>query len=169
MFLGGQTVPDSIDILAMLLATLNQTPDKTLMTSAHQHLLTMVALNREFWTRLAAETDNDREWLPNDAQTSALGVEVPEGTGAAWALVLDDIEAALTGQKLIPYWRVGAPAGVNLARVFTDPRPVDVAGWIQGWAALPYLDKGELVSPDNLNAFDMLVNGQAPLFAIYLN
>ena len=53
--------------------------------------------------------------------------------------------------------------------MFTDPRPIDVAGWLQGWGALPYLEKGQLVSTASAEAFDMLTAGQAPLFALYLN
>ena len=169
LFTGGRHAPDTVDMVAMLLATLDQTPDAALMAQAHTHLLSMVALNRDFWARVAVETDNAQEWLPNDAQTSALGIPVPQGTGDRWLAALADLEAALTGDKLIPYWRVGPPAGINLERIFTDPRPVDVAGWIQGWAALPYLETGTVLTPDSLNAFDQLVGGQAPLFALYLN
>lgn len=169
MFFGGQTSPDSYDLIAMVLATLNQTPDKTMMTASHDHLLGMVAQNREFWTRVAAETDDDHEWLPNDTQTAALGIEVPKGTGTVWLAVLSDVEAVLQGKKLIPFWRVGPPAGINLKTFFTDPRPIDVAGWIQGWAALPYLEKGPLVDNQAVDAFDRLMSGQAPLFALYLN
>ena len=71
--------------------------------------------------------------------------------------------------KLLPYFRIGDLGGVNLQRVFTEPRRIDVAGWLQGWAALPYLETGNVLTPDSFNAFDMLVGGQAPLFAIYLN
>lgn len=166
---GGSRNPDTFDLIAMVLATLNQTPDTALMAQAQSHLLATVAQNREFWARVAVETDNDHEWLPSDQQTSALGIEVPKGAGTHWLAVLGDFEAVLKGQKLMPYWRVGAPAGINVAKIFTDPRPIDLAGWLQGWAALPYLEKGPLVSTENAAAFDRLTSGQAPLFAIYLN
>ena len=66
-------------------------------------------------------------------------------------------------------WRIGDKGGVNVGRIFTDPRAVDVAGWFQGWAALPYLETGPLVTPDSLAAFDTLMSGQTMLFALYLN
>lgn len=168
-FFGGSMRPDGFDWIAMVLATLNQTPDTGQMAAAQAHFLAMVAENRSFWTRVAAETDNDREWLPNDRQQSALGIEVPKGAGAAWMIMLSDMEAVLKGEKLVPYWRVGPPAGINVAKLFTDPRPIDVAGWIQGWAALPYLEKGTLVSPESADAFDAMTGGQAMLFALYFN
>ena len=160
---------DSFDVFAIVLAALNQTPDKALMAQAQTDLLAMVAENRDFWARVAQEKDNVHEWLPNDSQTSALGIELPKGTGGHWLALLSDFEAVLKGEKLVPYWRVGPPAGINIARIFTDPRPIDVAGWIQGWAALPYLEQGPLVSTDSADAFDTLTAGQAPLFALYLN
>ena len=166
---GGSGGIDIFDMLAALLATLDQQPDKALMAEAQGHFLATVAENRQFWTRVAAETDNQGEWLPNDKQTGALGVPVPQGTGTVWLAVLNDLEAVLKGDKLVPFWRVGAPAGVNVGRIFTDPRPVDLAGWIQGWAALPYLETGPHVDTVALDAFDRLMSGQTMLFALYLN
>lgn len=160
---------DGFDLLAVILATLNQQPDKAKMASARDHLLAMVTENRTFWTRVAAETDNVKEWLPNDRQQSAIGIEVPQGTGPAWMALLTDVESVLKGEKLLPFWRVGPPAGINLAKFFADPRPIDLAGWVQGWAVLPYLEKGDVVSTANSEAFDALAQGQSMLFALYLN
>lgn len=166
---GGGASLDVADFVAMILDTLNQTPDTARMARAKQHLRDMVALNRDFWARVAVETDNDREWLPNDAQQSALGLPVPPGTGAAWLAVLDDLDALLTGEKLVPHWRVNGAGGVDIGAMFDDPRPIDLMGWVQGWAALPYLKPGPLVSTDSLNAFDTMMSGQTMLFALYLN
>lgn len=167
--LGSATPLDAVDLVAMVLDTLNQTPNTAHMARAKQHLRDMVALNRDFWIRVATETDNNHEWLPNDAQHSALGLPVPPGTGSAWLAVLDDLDALLTGQKLVPYWRVSGSGGVDISAMFDDPRPIDLIGWVQGWAALPYLKQGPLVTPDSLNAFDTLMSGQTMLFALYLN
>lgn len=160
---------ESLDLIAVVLASLNQQPDRARMASAQAHLLAMVAENRLFWTRVEAETDDAREWLPNDHQHAALGVALPPGTGPAWLAVLADVEAVLKGDKLLPFWRVGAPAGINLGKIFADPAPIDLAGWAQGWAVLPYLQKGTLIGTDSLDAFDQLMQGQSMLFALYLN
>ncbi len=168
-FTGGEQVPDSLDMIAMVLATANQTPDKDRMAAALAHFQGMIAENRRFWSLVGEETDNDREWLPNARQTSALGLALPPETAEVWGAVLDDAEALLAGKKLAPYWRVGASAGVNVGRIFTDPRPVDLPGWIQGWAALPYLETGPVVSADSWQRFEDLTSGQAMLMALWLN
>ncbi|MDP1578040.1 MAG: hypothetical protein Q8L76_14990, partial [Cypionkella sp.] len=155
--------------IAILIATLQRAPDAARMTSAQQHFLSMIADNRRFWAEVAQETDNAAEWLPNDNQQSALGVTLPPGTKAVWLSVLDDAEALLKGSKLAPYWRQEGAAGVNLAKVFTDPRPADLAGWIQGWAAAPYLEQGQLVSDQNWSAFEQMMGGEAMMLSFYLN
>lgn len=165
------------DIAFVVIDALRQNPDRDSLLSAHAQFLKMVSDNRAFWARVARETDNDREWLPNDRQQSALGVAVPQGTGEAWMAVLNDFEALLKGEKLAPYWRLGsddpAPgtetAGIDIGRLFLDPAPIDLAGWIQGSAALPYASKGPLVSGASWQAFDDMVSGDAMLFTIFLN
>lgn len=169
LFLGMQGIPDEIDVIAIILASLDQQPDVAGMARARDHFLAMIAENRAFWTRAEAETDADREWLPNGRQTSGLGVTLPPEAALVWQDILTDAEAVLTGEKLIPYWRVGAAGGVNLGRVFTDPRPVDIPGWFQGWAALPYLQSGPLVSLEHWNQFEAMMMGDAMLFALWLN
>ena len=167
--LGGARVPDSLDIIAIVIATLNQSPGKGHMSAVQTHLLDMIAENRTFWTRVADEPDDTLEWLPNAAQHSVLGIDVPPDAGPKWLAVLDEFEAVVRGKKLMPFWRVGAPAGINLAKIFADPPAFDLAGWIQGWAALPYLERGELASPDAMDAFDQAAGGESMLFALYFN
>lgn len=157
------------DLGYILLDALRQTPDKGRAASAHQHFLKMVADNRSFWKRVEAETDDDREWLPNDRQHSALGIELPPGTGTHWMAVLSDAEALLKGEKLIPYWRAHGEVGVDLGRLFLDPKPIDLIGWIQGTAAVPYLRKGPVVDASSLAAFEALMGGQAMLMSVFLN
>ena len=167
--MGGGASMDAVDYFAMVLATLNQTPDKAKMLSAQTHLLAMVEDNRRFWAEVAKETDNDKEWIPKDGQKSAMGIDLPPGTGPMWLGVLSDVEALLKGEKLIPFWRIDGPAGVNIARMFTDPRPIDAAAWIQGEGAVPYLETGDLISPQNLTQFDAMMSGETMLFTLYLN
>jgi hypothetical protein len=158
-----------VDRVAMVLFALSKTPDKTLALDAHGHFLSMIEENRRFWSLVRLEEDNDREWVPNDRQTSGLGLNVPPGTGERWQAVLADAEALLMGEALIPHWRFGAEAGINLRRAFENPPAVDLVTWIQGEGLLPYAEKGRRISSASWNDFERLVSGDAILFAVFLN
>ena len=159
----------AINLVATLDLALSQTPDAARMANAKADFLAMVADNRRFWALVEVETDNTREWLPNDRQKSAMGVDLPQGAGKAWMAILNDAEGLLQGTKLLPYWHVGTAAGVNVERMFSDPRAIDLVGWIQGWAALPYLQQGDVVSGASWAAFEGMIAGDAMVFALYLN
>jgi hypothetical protein len=158
-----------VDRAAMVLTALSQTPDAALTQKAYAHLLNMIRENRRFWTMVEAETDNDSEWIPNDRQVSGMGLTMPPGTGARWQAVLADGEKLLKGELLIPHWRYGAGAGINLARLFQDPAPIDLITWIQGEGLLRYAEKGPVASPFAWNEFASLVQGDEMLFAVFLN
>lgn len=157
------------DAAVAIQRALAQEPDRDKAAAARESLLRMVRLNRDFWRLAALETDDEREWIPNDSQTSALGLRMPEGTGATWLAVLDDAEKLLNGEMLLPYWRLGEGAGLNLRRMFEEPRPVDLFAWVQGLGALPYAETGTRISPDNWRRFDQLMQGRGMLFAALLN
>lgn len=164
MMFGGQ-----VDRVAMVLTALSQTPDPALTQAAHAHLLAMITENRRFWTLVEAETDNDSEWIPNDRQVSGMGLTMPPGTGARWQAVLADAEAMLKGDLLIPHWRYGAEAGINLRKMFQSPVPVDLITWVQGEGLLPFAEKGPHVSPIAWTEFASMVQGNELLFAVFLN
>lgn len=158
-----------LDAIWVILDSLDQQPDATRLTAARDHFLSMIAENRTFWTAVASESDDSAEWLPNARQTSALGLTLPPETKETWLTVLSDGEALLNGDKLIPYWRLGSGAGVNLSRMFTDPAPIDVKDWIQGAGALPYLEQGETVTAENWSRFEAMMGGNAMLMSVWLN
>ncbi len=158
-----------IDRLAMVYFALNQKPDPAHTRAARMHLLQMIAQNRVFWTRVAAETDNSGEWIPNDAQDQGLGMTVPPGTGVRWQAVLDDAEAVLNGTRLIPHWRYREGAGINLKSLLENPVPVDLAEWAHGIGLLPYIEEGERVGNDSWNDFQRLLQGDGLLYVIFLN
>ena len=158
-----------LDAFAMLEGAVNQTPDAARAKAAKTHFLAMITENRRFWTLVAQETDNDREWVPNDTQISALGIALPPGTGDTWLGVLADGEALLQGRLLIPYWRGTDGQGINLGRMFDDPAPISITGWVQGWAAVPYLEQGPVVNATSLRQFEALMGGNAGLMMVFLN
>jgi hypothetical protein len=157
------------DRVAIILQALATKPDPALAASAHDHLLQMIAENRRFWTLVEAEADNDSEWIPNDRQVSALGLTMPPGTGARWQAVLADAEGILTGALLLPHWRYGAEAGIDVSLMFKDPPAVDLVAMAQGEGFLPYVRKGTLATPQAWRDFEELVWGDSLLFAVFLN
>jgi hypothetical protein len=158
-----------VDRAAMVLHALSNTPDKALAQDAYDHFLAMIRDNRRFWSLVALETDNTGEWVPNDRQVSGLGLTMPPGTGERWQAVLADAEKLLKGELLIPHWRFGAEAGINLRKAFENPPPVDLITWIQGEGLLPYAEKGPQMSMQSWRDFEEFVQGDAMLFAVFLN
>jgi hypothetical protein len=91
-----------------------------------------------------AETDSDREWIPNPKQLSVIPqVRVTKEMVSSWLKSLDEITAILESKKNIPFWR-DDNVGINFAKIFTEPKSFDLIAWAQGTAATPYLEKGKL-------------------------
>ena len=168
MMIGGD-FDNWLDYFTMLYQALRQQPDPTNTRAAHAHFLSMISENRAFWAALAAESDNMGEWIPNKNQVSALGLVLPADAGQAWQAVLLDLEAMLTGDKLVPFWRLGPGAGLNIRKLFMDPPPVDIVGFVQGFALLPYMERGPLIDAASWRAFDRMVQGDGLMFAAFLN
>lgn len=158
-----------VDRLAAVIQTLRNQPDPARITDAAGHFQAMISANRDFWTAVAAETDNDREWIPNDDQQAALGFPVPAGAGPAWLEVLADAERVLQGELLIPFWRFAPGHGVDLKVWLDEPAPVDLADWIQGSAALPYARAGQTIDGESWNRFTDMFAGNAGLYMVLFN
>lgn len=158
-----------VDAFATIYGAINRAPDKDHLVRARDHFLSMVQANRAFWEAVGSETDNDSEWIPNDAQTAALGFEMPPDTGALWLGVLNDAKAVLKGELLVGHWRLGNGAGINVARLIENPPAVDIVTWFQGEALVPFMEKGEVASWENTWRFMAMFQGEALLFMVLLN
>lgn len=94
---------------------------------ARQHFLKAAALNKEVWHHIRKETDNDAEWLPNPKQISVLGLRVNDRMIDAWLVLWDELDALLSGKKVLPYFisqhagNDNPRVGINLQRLFDDP------------------------------------------------
>jgi hypothetical protein len=127
------------------------------MTTVLNHMKSVIRLSRESWKSILAETDRDREWLPNPKQTSVIpNVRVTDEMIKSWFKSLDETSLILEGKKNLPFWR-DSKLTINFARIFTEPRAFDLVSWVQGTAATPYLEKGKVtdirVWNEMLNAF----------------
>jgi hypothetical protein len=85
-----------------------------------------------------------------------------------WHAVLDEWEAILQGKKLVPFWR-GGSKGVNIRRVFQEPTTFDLVLWVQGSAAVPYLEAGEVTSTIFWRDIQRGFRGQFFWFAVWVN
>lgn len=157
------------DRVAIILYALANSPDQARAASAHEHLLQVISENRRFWFLVEIETDNDKEWIPNESQVSGLGITMPPGLAAHWQAVLAEGEAILTGKLLVPHWRFGAEAGIDVSLMFKDPPQLDLVAMVQGEGFLPYVRKGPQASAQSWRDFEQLVWGDSLLFAILLN
>lgn len=125
------------------------------------------------WVSILAETDDDNEWIPNPRQTGVLKIAVTNEMVTAWReSALVEAKAILAGKKLLPFWRGTQDRGVNLRKVFTDPpRRLDIPRWIQGTAAAPYLEKGDLTKladPRRLDSLNRAFGGGGRVFGFAL-
>lgn len=161
---------DIADLIAFVHLLRMPVKDKDAMNRALVHLEAMIAESRVMWKLVQAETDDDHEWIPNPRQKSALtGLQVNQEMVDGWILFLDEADALLKGKKLIPFWRGNGDKGVNLRRVFTEPRPLDIVLWIQGTAATPYLEKGEFTRADTWARLQRVFGGNFIGFALWFN
>jgi hypothetical protein len=140
------------------------------LKSAHTHLIAVVDQSRLSWKAIQAEADDEFEWVPNARQTGVIpGVRVTQEMIDGWHEFLDEFAAILNGEKLLPHWRVMDGRGVNLKRVFAEPRTFDLVLWAQGSAATPYLEKGELTQPETWMRLNRVFRGEFIGFAIWFN
>lgn len=139
------------------------------LKAAHAHLLKMIDASRQTWRLIQAESDDVNEWLPNPAQTSVTGVKFSAEMITGWQAVLDEFEGILEGRKLIPHWRITDGRGINLKRVLLEPRPFDLVLWLQGAAAIPYLEAGDLSSKQTWRRLSRVFQGDFIGFALWIN
>jgi hypothetical protein len=161
-----EDIADAVSMIHMLRFPLIE-PER--MEAALMHIEQTMALSREMWERVLAETDNDREWIPSPKQKGAINVPVTQDIVDNWLVALDEAEQIVQGKKLLPFWRGKASRGINLRRVFTEPRQLDIVLWIQGTAASPYLEEGDLSQPDTWQQVNRAFGGQFLGFGIWFN
>jgi hypothetical protein len=140
------------------------------MKSALKHLEAMIELSRESWKSYLAEIDNDHEWIPNPKQDTVVpGGKVTEEMVQGWHGFLDEASKILDGTTLVPFWRDAGGRGVNFRKVFTEPRELDPILWVQGTAAMPYLENGSVTRPEFWGRLTRVFRGRFAGFALWFN
>ncbi len=139
------------------------------MQNVLKHLQNVLTLSGQMWQQVVEETDDDREWIPNTQQQGVLGIAVTQEMIDSWLLATKEGLEVLQGERLIPFWRGDGEQGVNLRRVFTEPTTFDLLLWIQGSAAAPYLEKGEMTRPEVWEQLLQVFRGNFVVFALWFN
>lgn len=181
MSFGAQNLFDFV----ALLHTINyEVKEPERMRHALEHLEQVISLSRESWKRINEEDDDDREWVPGPHQTSVMkGFNVGQDIVSGWHEFLDEFELILKGEKLAPFWRgidggispfggirqINPKIGINVRKVFTDPRRFDLALWLQGTGLQPFLEEGDITSPEKWQKMMSRFNGRFWNFALWFN
>jgi hypothetical protein len=157
------------DTIAMLHEIRWPLAEPARMRKAREHMKAVVATSRESWTAILAETDDDREWIPAPRQKSAAmpTMVITQERLDVWLSALNELDAVLDGRLLVPHWRMAK--GINLRKVFDEPRPFDLILWATGHGAAPYLEDGPIMSSESWQVWQTAFNGDFLLFAAYFN
>jgi len=96
------------------------------------HLVAVCELNRETWSHIRKETDDDFEWLPHPKQRDQLGLPLSNERIDAWLDMMAQWEGLLKGERLLPssmiqFVHPGHPGeqGLNVKKLLDDP-PTDL-------------------------------------------
>ena len=142
----------ALDAVAVASLALDIPVDEPMrMKTVLEHLESTIDNGQKMWEFILAETDDDHEWIPNPRQTGAIGVNVRQEMIDTWLETLAEAKRIAAGEKLVPFWRdyltSGRPGerGINLRKVFEHPpERMRIVLWVQGTAATPYLEQGEM-------------------------
>lgn len=164
--------PDSDASIADIIAgihTLNfPVIDKALLASIPDQLKQVTALSRRNWELILAETDDDREVIPNPDQTSLLdGMPVTAAGVAAWRETLDVLDQIIDGQLLIPHWRFAQ--GFDLKAYFDSAERTDLVMLLAGQDALPFLKDGPIADAESFAAGNAAFGDAFPNYAFWFN
>ena len=162
----GMTIADFIAAIHMMHWPVTE-PKR--MNSALGYLEQMIDLSRESWRYILAETDDEAEWIPSPRQNSGVipGMPVTQQTVDGWMQFLTELDAILKGQKLVPHWRLAK--GINIRRVFLEPKAFDPILWAQGSAALPYVEEGPVTDTQTWWQIMEMFKGNFLGFAVWFN
>jgi len=141
--------PESDNALADLFAAIHTLSfpvvDPPRLKHVRDRLKNITRLSRQDWEAILAETDDNRELIPNPRQTPLLQeAPVTDATVKAWLATLDTADAILDGELLIPHWRF--QRGFDLRAYFEGATRSDLVMMLTGYDALPFLRDGPVAS-----------------------
>lgn len=144
-----------------------QVIDANRLKEVRTRLATMASLSRESWAAARAETDDDKEWLPNAKQKGRWGMDVDDATIDSWLAVMGEFETVLDGKKLMPHWRFNK--GFNVKRFFDESKHIDAVLIIAGVDAVPFLESGPISTTADWDGLTGAFRGNFLNYAIWFN
>ncbi|MBU1304256.1 MAG: hypothetical protein KKF33_01890 [Alphaproteobacteria bacterium] len=142
--------------------------DRALLQSIPAKLHHITALSRQNWDLLLAETDDNRELVPNPNQTSLIpDMAVTDASVAAWRETLDVLDQIIDGKLLIPHWRF--TQGFDLAAYFAEAERTDLVLLMTGQAAVPYLRDGPVADADSFAAANRVFGDRIIDYGFWFN
>lgn len=173
-FFGPNFIRELSDVFALIHQLRMEVKEPARCKAALEHFQETLALSQEMWKFILAETDDDNEWIPNPKQKGPGGASITQPMIDTWLDTVKECQALLEGKKLIPFWRGdNAKRGVNIRKVFLEPRNFDFVLWFQGTAATPYLQDElplTLFSAAELpGRINNIFGGNFPFFAFWFN
>ena len=165
--IGGDQWGSILDMVAFIHLVHWDVAEPARMRSIHARFKSVIDLNRKTWAAIRAETDNDNEWLPGPNQTGVLDMPVTEEMVTSWLAMIDELDAVLDGRKLAPHPRFSR--GINVKKVFTEPKPFDLVLWITGHGVLPYLEDGPMADRVVWMQGAQAFRGQFLSYALWFN
>ena len=144
-----------------------QVIDPNRLKEVRTRLATMASLSRESWAAARAETDDDKEWLPNAKQKGRWGMDVDDATIDSWLAVMGEFETVLDGKKLMPHWRFNK--GFNVKRFFDESKHIDAVLIIAGVDAVPFLESGPISTTADWDGLTGAFRGNFLNYAIWFN
>ncbi len=138
------------------------------LEDARLRLLAIAAMSRQSWAAARMESDNDREWVPNGKQTSAMtSMAVTDEVIDGWLAVMSEFESILDGKKLLPHWRFAK--GFNVKRWFQQSKRFDAVLLATGTDAVPFLEDGPISSSSDWSRLTRVFQGSFLGYAIWFN
>ena len=144
----GNQFSEWADLIAAIHELRLEVADSDGLKKAVAEFRSAIVCSKICWKRVQAETDDDHEWLPSPQQTGPRGTKVTQQEIDGWMTVLAEVDAILTGKKLLPHWRIINGMGINVAKLVQSPPKLDLVLIIQGSALVPYIQGGEVSGMD---------------------
>ncbi len=162
---------DSIfDIVAMIHLARFKVAAPERVISARQKFLDCIANSRKMMNAIAAETDDEMEWIPGPNQTSQIpNMKVTPEIVATWTDTLNELEMVLEGKKLVPHFRIRGDKGINLKKFMEQVKVIDVVMLVHGSDFLPYVEAGPVTSTETWRELNRRSNNNLFFFGFWFN